>query len=1739
MAWVYPEVYWNSNPSGWDNFTTHYERTRYVSAIDWAQKVIGTNDRTLQMTMDPKTFFRLKQELANVGNDGNGSNGGSGNGNANNVARFLGDADDQEEQRLAAGILTPEESALLSQVDNEASKAILQTYYNAYMAPFKSDLEYRLGNVQGVYLKTEGVFSPDYGLINSRGRMYTRTNFTTSFPLKYWSGASVNVEQIGLTDSSGRLRDPTSGFFYTNLFFPPYKFGQSNDVTKKSFPYGWSPKYYSYDTTDKNGETRTVVTNELLYDPRDFTVKRDGFTYREPAFKAINDNIMFLQYLLERSCGIVSTYLTEWDLSVYMQEAIVTQIEKLPSKVWLLYRIQDDNPLAYRDTQSDPTRGYDFRDSKAYSFGVVNAAVSKLFGSNQKPWRPSDYPLSAFWSPYVTGVHFQLKYADMESLVDDGMTKVPYLDFWDRAAEQFDYEKKIVGGKELARTTKEKVVQTDFVQACQAGWADFNMMYYQALYTTPDDSLSDMDVELAAARQAGWSTAKLINTARESMLTNGGAESGMGVSSSAGSYSSQKSTIIKRIIKGRSGGEVDPNAKTQELSQASKQASKKLADAVTPAVVKGDTLQGNKVTDTSKMAKDTGISYSPVLYGGPHGSYFSPHTTHSYFDKDTLYLRDIPRVNPITDWSSQDKSTYRKGNDSWYYNPMLSGDQSPNEAIHNAKQGFQSYVTAYAQAWVSVTRQFDGQVHYHGRAKRCITVTLPSHCEGYPIQYEYIEKTVFGYPDQNYFWNNQIDESNKVVVREPRIWYTTEYMITNTPYVRVNRTGQWLSYWNDFNVSKYLGNGRWSVAYRCPHCIGTYWHWIYRSYKKLLLHDEPNLSWYIRPYQWYSYTTGVSTWRAALSRAAARFGGFKYAWAYKEPYVYNVGFRLVSPGNAYQGSESQYRVDIRDDIYGWTSYTFSGNESAILHKMVRLPGTVGNGAELLFCQGPSYDVPHCIFSSKVFTVNFPMFYWRRHERTYSSRKKRVWYTLEVAWAITLMVDMWSQSRFFSSDLHRTPYSNMHVGKYNTINSSFEPNHLFSFPGKRGGSGTVTASRRNLNDPLELMADPAYLYRTPELIAEIRSNWRSTYYFSQSFSWGFYTYFNYGSVNGVGLLSSIQGFDPNTDGMKTDFDDPTKWVRTINWTPKQTFENVQYQCHQVSYNPAGTVVDIDGTKWYNAAGIISWKAVTMPTRIKNALVKRITTATFYKSDMTDDHNLDVAATAAIPWVRQYVKLGHPYLVTLDTTVRVFFSQLLYQCSFLDVSRDMLVDSVDFKNVRTLLRGAVDKVVLAATKPETPGYSYWIQKAVEIFGSSDDQVLVTNKAKVVAQVNQNTSAYTAAIKVLNPLVKKDIKKWSYDDWSTAIQQMLSVQAQNDSSVNLSDYYMAYLNVLYEIRKYYICMRFNKEDGTMWTMRALESIMPWTNDVIPPVQPPPSSAFNNTKHTPGGAQYGIAFYELNNNLDKKADALKKGTILPEDAIKVVYVKVKWASVDDYNAWVIYDRGGRKGEEVAEVAVVQKPLYTKQVYDGANGTRLERQVLVGYEPRFAFVPENNTYTLISTEWEKAEKDRKWNEAHAEDISSGRMDARKINPVPDTVSWQVTWKDTKTHTPIIYDIFSNVDVARLIEYSQKSASTQELLCFSKKDADYWRVQVMGSEDAYNDRPRKVGHKTKLRIKAFGSSGAEGSVSTTDDMNFTITGALGYSVWPIIETTDNPILSDVTSLQKNIHDAYSNALLGS
>lgn len=339
-------------------------------------------------------------------------------------------------------VLSDEENEVLEKASKSSALEMIEIFYQTYMSPIgTADISYRLGGVVGVVTDPKSIASIP-GYTTAAGEIFTPSNLQFSFTRHEYSNADLKQIVDPTTEAStlaSLLNNDTTARTesYANLLFPPYT---TDDIEDASL--GEMVGTDSYDTADFGDKTEvsatgyygqkldlddlnnirnksyktTVNVNDVRRNLEAFSTAtllsgRNGATYRAPGFKAVNDNINLLQTLLERTTGIVSTYITEWDLSLYMQEGIVNvnDDDTIDFVTKLNYRLIDDVPqisdddidksgTATASAGSVSEKNY----LKAVCFGTVNSAVSALRAGSYGPWNDLEYypqlsPLSPWW----------------------------------------------------------------------------------------------------------------------------------------------------------------------------------------------------------------------------------------------------------------------------------------------------------------------------------------------------------------------------------------------------------------------------------------------------------------------------------------------------------------------------------------------------------------------------------------------------------------------------------------------------------------------------------------------------------------------------------------------------------------------------------------------------------------------------------------------------------------------------------------------------------------------------------------------------------------------------------------------------------------------------------------------------------------------------------------------------------------------------------------------------------------------------------------------------------------------------------------------------------------------------------------------------------------------------------------------------------------------------------------------
>lgn len=423
---------------------------------------------------------------------------------------------------IQSSILNDKESAAIqSAVEGLQASEFVQLFLDMYMSPVNSDIDFRLGKVVGIktFLYNDfGKIIPDwasYGQYDQYGRMDTTLNlryevdipsFGNKIGWEYFWGHNKMSTLPGLFYN--RLSyEPTwhptnrgwtdfryfsAGVFpgykekYVNFFFPPYNRNNYAGYSVENLTADWYIKRRRWNYAKKKWEYPDGFDPDLVtYDTYNLLSMRKNPTYRLPAYKAINDNIQFLQYIFENTCGVVSTYLTEWDISLYIQEGLITDKKgKMPSILTLTNRIMMDNPANYKDT-------------RAFAFGALNCAVSKTpLGvplPNESEWMVSAYPYSTYWMPYITtnrGDGLDVMY-DVGQEGFDSYNLMAHRTGMSRITAEARYSANHYSGLRF----REKLARDDQIGAAYSGWKNWDRLYYwQALYTWPDDGFSQIDI---------------------------------------------------------------------------------------------------------------------------------------------------------------------------------------------------------------------------------------------------------------------------------------------------------------------------------------------------------------------------------------------------------------------------------------------------------------------------------------------------------------------------------------------------------------------------------------------------------------------------------------------------------------------------------------------------------------------------------------------------------------------------------------------------------------------------------------------------------------------------------------------------------------------------------------------------------------------------------------------------------------------------------------------------------------------------------------------------------------------------------------------------------------------------------------------------------------------------------------------------------------------------------------------
>ncbi len=498
--------------------------------------------------------------------------------------------------------------AMVKEYESLASKQSVQMFYDSYMSPTNSDIVYRLGEVKKVKIKEPNTTNAPQ--ITPDGRLHYKSAFSLEFPKRSLS-------------TNGIVEDVET---FTSLFFPPYYYnGEADDKTSyvNIFP--------SYSSKEVNENVKEGTENEAkktIY-LEEGVIDRPLYTYRGVSFKALNDNINMLQYLLQKVTGIVSTYMTEWDISLYIQEGLINQKESEKNMIYLNHRIMKDNPLGYTD-------------EKALVFGNLNASISKFAGYTSHYYKPQFYPYS---KDYVFYTNTKTKTTPTDITVDGEpeSQKISYVypKFYD-VAKTASYTNlsplSSIDGLGGGTDFKKKIELTDIRNASDSGWANWALPYWKLFYNCDGDGLCPTDIKHMNAESDRIKHIESMRSLVETQLIGNQTNE---VLSENSIYPSSSEHNANNPLNFKEGKEIKAgeSVSTDTISTIADKAESGYSD-VASMLGCDDSKPNEKPSVTVGMAVN-----NPFFSGGPHSAVCGTGSPQSFFDKSSPSLRKIPRIN--------------------------------------------------------------------------------------------------------------------------------------------------------------------------------------------------------------------------------------------------------------------------------------------------------------------------------------------------------------------------------------------------------------------------------------------------------------------------------------------------------------------------------------------------------------------------------------------------------------------------------------------------------------------------------------------------------------------------------------------------------------------------------------------------------------------------------------------------------------------------------------------------------------------------------------------------------------------------------------------------------------------------------------------------------------------------------------------------------------------------------------
>ena len=1794
---------------------------------------------------------------------------------------------------------------LSNQINTQAALQVIQNFYDMYISPVgETDAKYRLGEVTG---------KAKPGTVNNQtdefGRLRTRSLYNSKVNYKEWEGSKLvdkteyysvlwfppfNVTNVKSSSWKGitvKNYDKKTGFEVDDEGYlldangqriqdGSHSYIKSNDIS--SVNNILSMKDYLQQAKErkqkelaaKNKELTSSSANDTEVEDSRLSIKdqlnkyydtfdieeglaaRSSFTYRAPGFKAINDNINMLQWVLEGMSGIVSTYLTEWDISLYLQEGLITNTENtLPNIITLTHRMGQDNPNHYND-------------DRAATWGVINCAISKIYGDNKKSWIINAYPY-AQWHTLYPDPTTMSGWLDRISLSDGTSTYIPsYYRIAKNGLRNYLYEKDSMGNIR-GDTVQNRLMFQDFEGAALSGYKEwnFNNKIWKTLYTSDDDGFSDIDVLYLQSNIGLYHKKDLIDDVQQinyqvggdgeswdgyDMVVGGNDASGSGQNTSDVSSGPSEGTGTSKFYPGSvyKGSLTFLNMFNKKDKLKNSVLAKAEANEKNVYSVAQDSIGIQKESNSNNAASEENDSsyllgtdkklidnsngvgvpqYNPTLYGGPHGYYRSPKSYQSYYQENNIFLRNVPRLDKCPDNFNHDPDSgvtfpsvpnlqdnyYYKGNEKWCSNVS---------AVANGER------QAYEQSWSAGIARLKKGHHTTNEVPTYVKVKVYNNVEFYA----------------NPKWKNR----NKIYLVRPtkhsngeaynyegEKWWecvTKELQLTSEWY--------WFGYWDhgwlNYYKSRY-DNYRWSYTSeqksgkRIYHLKVSYytlfqraWHyeWKFTTFKRYVLHSEPEASWRIvqtRHYESFLPNESNKTFKNLWMNSYRFLFGYSKDYTYLFSSVPNEDYELFVDGPQ-TGNYSQWSVLDGKSNQVINVYQTNAEHNIMTNIVDWWGGQVGAHNKAFFLTRDSSGKPDCLFRCEVYHNMKPIWYWCEHSKTYSSNKREYWWERHCGWKHYMSVKLNTTDRFWAG-LSKPSFTN-----YGSVNNGEDFIGL-STPPIDGNVSQEIANNSILTygDGYSVL-NCSETRKTPyDLITNITGR-KIPYYNNKTQNDEMISSFN--GISGIGIIGDIPGLDYEAeDGIEIYSDKCCSKQKSTGKSWKETaFKEIEFPMWQVAGWINKSELSLNGNTYRpEGNGFAIYREITPPSWWNTMILNMSLRNTFYRGDTNgplrckfklSQYNIDVSGlnfydalskieerdckvqssessfTIKASDIKNYTtikktvtvnKNGYEqieyhdivdtvylknawsalryYFTSFDMAPRFLYNILATQDGYLNFAKDFICGKdannnyiVSFDFIRKMIEGTVkssglisprtyylsdpnkdyiedesgDLIINKATGAsgvleadgslpsgcvraswceDIYGYNPWIKIARKLF-CNDSSTNLSLHRNLEDSINKRIQIINTVCDKLEPYLSMNMGSYSYNDitnvWSS-INEFIDLKEDEEPEKFL----LAYLNVLYEARRYFINKRCNKQDGTLWMCRHLEKMIP---QIISSAVAS-SSSIDMTEFQGRSSKINVAFYEVQNSLDRKVEALKNNASgvqdeLEPDRIKTVYVKVKYVSYEKYLACKEKVESGTL-KKTDEIIVPVTPVSFVKKRDGTfknkeNGDTLaldetwneDGWAIRKGKVKYAVKPADGVYKLYS-----AEKHR--DEDNAAKIAQ-TPNASCITYGYDDAIWNINWSKMADDNQILFNYFGGVNASSLKDLTSKGEKDpQAILCGAKQSADYWIVPVQSA------LPKAIGYRSQLSLEMVndGSTGIE-DVSTNDNPA-ALMGTSAYAMWPIIE----------------------------